>query len=547
MKFKAFIGFGFLLLAGLCLLPIKKIFAETVTTSVIVGNSTPSFTVTPYETVASTSTNPTNVGTTVTFSATATDGNGDNYYLAICKTNAITANTNAAPTCTGGNWCMSGSVTSGSAASCGYGTLIGDTQVNAWYAFACDHSSSSVCTASSQGTGDSGSPFEVNHAPSFTNISNNSPLNPGSTMTWTSAGTDADSDNIRLIACKTSGVAAGACDGGASDTWCTTADTTSNPVCNIGISIPTANTSYLAYVYIFDQHNLAATGANQGIGSSYIVNNVTPVISAITLNGGSAITLNEGDTAPVVLGATITDNNGCSDLSTITSSLYRSAIGYSACDIVGEANNNNCYPAISCSVGGGNTCDGATDASASYNCTAFLKYYADPTDSNTPYTGQSWKNTFKAVDNNSLTDSLEISTGVTLNSLLAMDIGSSLAYGNVSAGQTIDPLNKLTLITATGNVGLDQEVSGTDMSDGQSHTIGVNYQKYALATSTSYSSGISLSTSPTEAELNCTKTNSDVGATKPTYWGISIPVGTFAGSYSGTNTITAVKGESGQW
>lgn len=530
--------------------PTKKVFAESVTTSVIVGNSAPSFSVAPHEVTASTATSPSNVGTTITFAATGTDGNADNYYLAICKTNEISANNQNVPTCIGGNWCISSSTTSGSEAVCDYTTINDNSESNNWFAFVCDYSSSSTCSEYSQGSGDSGSPFEVNHAPSFPTIENNSPLDPGSTMTWSTAigVSDADTnDTVKLVICKTTGVTNASCDGGASDTWCSSNLSSSSPTCDIGISIPTADNSYNAYAYVFDMHNFASGDVNQGVGTSYVVNNTTPVISAISVNGGSAITLNEGDTAPVVLGATITDNNGCGDLSTVTSSLYRSAIGYGTCDSVGEANNNNCYPTLTCSVAGGNTCDGATDPSASYQCTAKLKYYADPTDSNTPYDGQTWKNTFSAVDDDNANDNLEIGTGVVLNSLLAMDIGSSLAYGNVSAGQKNDPLDKLTVITATGNVGLDQELSGTDMDDDNEHYIAVGNQKYSLTASTAYAVGTTLTTSPAEAELNCNKTTTETAATKSTYWGISIPQGTFAGSYSGVNTITAVKGEYAQW
>lgn len=546
---KNVIIFGLLFLA-IIFIPLKKIFAESVTTSVTVGNSTPTFTVQPYETVTSSTSSPTNVGTTVTFTATGTDGNDDNYYLAICKSNSITANNEAVPTCDGGNWCISSSTSSASSTNCGYGTLAGDAESNEWYAFVCDHSTAAVCSSSSQGTGDSGSPFEVNHPPSFPTVSNNTPLDPGSTMTWTTSigASDADTgDTVKLVTCKTAGISAGACDGGASDTWCSSGLGTNNPTCEIGISIPTADTFYNAYVYVFDNHDFASDGSKQGVGSSYVVNNVAPVISAITANGGSPISLSEGDTTPVVLGATITDNNGCSDLSTITGHIYRSGLAPGDCDSGGEADSNDCYPSLTCAVGGGNTCDGATDPSASYQCTSYLEYYADPTDSNTVYDGQTWKDSFEATDDDAASDTLEIGTGVVMNSLLAMDIGSTLAFGSVSAGQTIDPLDKLTIIVATGNVGLDEDLSGTDMDDGDSHTIDVGYQKYSLSASTAYGVGITLTTSATEAELNCAKTTSGVGATKPTYWGISIPGGTFAGEYSGNNTITAVKGESGQW
>lgn len=284
----------YLIFLAVFLLPFKQIFAETIATSVIVGNSAPAFTVQPFETVASTTIAPTNVGSTVTFQATGTDGNSENYYLAICKSNAITANNNGAPTCTGGNWCISSSTTSGSPATCGFGTLQATAESNAWYAFVCDHSPSSSCSTMSQGTvGGDGSPFEVNHPPSFISIGVTTPLNPGSTETWvTTVGTsDADtgaSDTVKLVVCKTTGITNGACDGGASDTWCTGSQVANTPICSIGISIPTSDIGYSAYVYVFDNHNLAATGAVHASASPYTVNNVAPVISAITLNGGSA-------------------------------------------------------------------------------------------------------------------------------------------------------------------------------------------------------------------------------------------------------------------
>jgi len=103
---------------------------------------------------------PTIFGNNVAFTATATDGQSDNYYLAICKTNSIIANNNSAPTCAGGNWCISSSTASGSQASCNYVSQAGDGS-KAWYAFVCDYNASSSCSSSSQGTGNNGSPFYV--------------------------------------------------------------------------------------------------------------------------------------------------------------------------------------------------------------------------------------------------------------------------------------------------------------------------------------------------------------------------------------------------
>jgi hypothetical protein len=536
------------------LLFTREVWADSVTTSVTVGNSAPSFTVNPAESPASDGTTPTNAGSAVTFTATATDSNSENYYLIICKTNSVTATNGGAPTCGGGSWCVSSSTSSGSQATCSYTTLTGDAESNAWFGFVCDgNSSAAACSSSSQGSGSSGSPFKVNHAPAFTAISNNGPANPGGSIVWsTSVGTtdtdtDTASDTVKLVICKTTGLLNGDCDGGASDRWCTGSLAANNPTCTYSVPTPTPDTTYTAYAYVVDSHNFGATGGTQGSTSNFTISNVAPVVSSVTVNGGSDITLTEGTTTAISLTATVTDNNSCQDLSTVTASLYRSGITYTGCDTVGEANNNNCYAVISCSVGGGNTCDGPDDASASYQCTVNVQYYADPTDAGTQYPTETWKDTVKATDNNSATGSTEVSTGVEVNSLVGYDVTTSINYGNLAVGAKNDPLDKITTVTATGNVGLDEELSGTDMSDGSGHTITVGNQKYALAASTSYASGIALTTSPVESELNVQKTTSGTAATKDTYWGLLIPNGTVSGAYSGTNTIVAVKGEIVNW
>jgi prepilin-type N-terminal cleavage/methylation domain-containing protein len=104
---------------------------------------------------------PTVAGNNVTFSANATDNEGDKYYLAICKTNVVTSHPNSAPTCDGGDWCISSITNSGYQATCDYETLNSDTGSHAWYAFACDYDDSSICSSVSQGTGNNGSPFYV--------------------------------------------------------------------------------------------------------------------------------------------------------------------------------------------------------------------------------------------------------------------------------------------------------------------------------------------------------------------------------------------------
>ena len=333
-----------LLTSFFVLIKIFDVNAESVSTAVTVGNSAPTFTAGPAENPASTTASPTNVGSDVTFQATGTDGNGDNYYLILCSTNSVTPVNSGAPTCPATTWCTSTATTSGTQATCNHTAVIGDATSNDWYAFVCDGTSSAACSSSSTGSGDSGSPFEVNHAPGFTAVSNDSPKDPGGTITWSTTSSDTDSDNVKLLVCKTTGITADACDGGGGDTWCSSSFVASNPSCQYNIPSVAPDGANSAYVYIVDSHNFPATGAYQGSDVSFTISNVAPVVSAVTINGGAAINLVESSTKAVTLTATVSDNNSCygGELDTIYGYAYRSGVSYTGCDTAGEANNNYC-------------------------------------------------------------------------------------------------------------------------------------------------------------------------------------------------------------
>ena len=108
----------------------------------------------------SSKTNPTQTGNEVTFTATATDPNGDDYYLAICKSGIITPNGKKPPTCDGGAWAVSNfAVKSSTAEILVYEVKEKDVGVNEWYAFVCDAVKEGGCSGANQGEGESGSPF----------------------------------------------------------------------------------------------------------------------------------------------------------------------------------------------------------------------------------------------------------------------------------------------------------------------------------------------------------------------------------------------------
>jgi len=107
---------------------------------------------------------PVTIGSTVTFTGTASDDD-DNWYLAICKTNLI--NAGSPPTCdTSQTFCVSSSaVASSSQNSCDWGS--DEVSVLDWYAFACDDAASNPACSDAD---TANSPLTVN-APAVFSIS----------------------------------------------------------------------------------------------------------------------------------------------------------------------------------------------------------------------------------------------------------------------------------------------------------------------------------------------------------------------------------------
>ena len=133
-----------------------------------------------------------------------------------------------------------------------------------------------------------------------------------------------------------------------------------------------------------------------------------------------------------------------------------------------------------------------------------------------------------------------------MNSYLAMSLATgynTIAYGSVAAGSNMSTLSTETRTEMGGNVSIDVSLSGTDMQTADTlHTIALANQKYGLgASAPAWASGTVMSGSPVHTDLNSGKSGYSGLATKPVWWGINIPAAQFAGSYTGTNTITATK------
>ena len=132
------------------------------------SNTVPSISTGPSDNNSS-SGNKAGIGQNITFTATATDTEGDNYYLLVCnKTGSATPGTSAAPTCPSGatQLAVSDSIASAAQATAIYGVTSSDAPgAYDWYAFVCDNKASgALCSSVSTGTGsdaDNDSPYWV--------------------------------------------------------------------------------------------------------------------------------------------------------------------------------------------------------------------------------------------------------------------------------------------------------------------------------------------------------------------------------------------------
>lgn len=539
-----------------------------ITTQVTVGNSAPTFTAGPTESAPGLSGGTSNScggaavsGATITFSATGTDSNTHSYYFLVCSTSSVTppGTAGALPTCAATAFCNSGAtaIASGTATSCTYNSSSTTAWSTAWYGIVCDNYAANQLCTSSQGSGNSGSPLYVNHPPAFP-TSSVSPTsgNPGTTFNWaTSTGAlDIDGHDFKLLVCKTNAMSSSTCTGGE---WCNQTKTggTNNPTCGITATAPYADYVYDAYPYIVDTCGLASSGAAQGVNRAFTVNNVAPSVASVTLNGGAAISLAESTTTAVSMTASVTDNNGCTalpsgnEINNVKGYLYRSSVTYATCDTAGEANNNNCYPEVSCSAG---TC---TNGVTTYTCSASLQHYADPTVVNTLFPSDTWLDTIKATDDDSATGTAQVAAGVELNTTIGGNTAESgLDYGTLVVGGENAPLDRTLTHNPTGNVGIDVKLKANTATMCTNYAtctggtpIAIGNQKYALTSSVSWASGVALTTSAVEAEVNVQKQTSSTVPTKQTWWGMQIPSSILPGVYNGLNVVTYVLGETTGW
>lgn len=583
--------FAFVFLFNAGKTELLKVEAQTATTTITVLNTPPQWITLAHEEFESSSSTPTNSGTAISWVAVAENNGGAPYYLIVCSTNATpTIPVSGQPYCNGGvQWGVSTSTVESTQARVSTTT----TEVGAfagevlpWFAWVCDNDPVNPrCNNTySQGiNATNSSPFHVNFRPTLTNVTSNSPVDPGAVLTFNSTSTDGNvvrgPDDIFLYVCNgndfvpstrscVSGVLAS-----------TSVGVNTDAAASFTLPSVIRDDVYDAYVFIVDEYNHGGQGGVHATNEGFTVNNVAPTVASgmISINGGTNISLSvpAGETTGYTLTFETSDANSCRNASNNPEmvanqvALFRTSFGTSTCTgLAGSYNANSCYPSgvgaavwnLSCTAST-TSCSGSSDPTQLWSCTFPLWFVADPTDGSSPYSADTWSAAIAGVDDNNATGTATIgATPVEVLSFPAIDLlTAEIPYGALEPGENTGTLDATTTILSVGNTGLNQNVEGEAMCPGfsvgspcgNSATSTIPDFKQEFATSSvSYNSGFDLSSStPQLLELRVPKTTSTSTPNNGvTYWGIEVPIAiTTAGAYTGLNTFYAVTSGAAFW
>ncbi|MDQ5951114.1 MAG: MotA/TolQ/ExbB proton channel, partial [Patescibacteria group bacterium] len=260
-----------------------------------------------------------------------------------------------------------------------------------------------------------------------------------------------------------------------------------------------------------------------------------PSLDTLTLNGGDEINLTPGTTTVVMATTTVVDFNGYTDLAHATATIYRSGVGASC-----TADENNCFILTT----ENNKCNftNCSGNSCELICQAEIPFHADPTDYGT-YEGQEWLAYAEVEDTGDGYD-FASAPGVELFALRALQVDSLINYGSLEADSNTGANNASTTITNLGNVAINVDIEGTDLSDGGASSIPAEQQKVSTSTFT-YSACVSCvqlsSSSAVTLDINLSKPSVvNPPVETDVFWGIAIPFGINSVPHTGTNIFTPI-------
>jgi hypothetical protein len=425
-----------------------------------------------------------------------------------------------------------------------------------------------MCSASSQGSGDSGSPFAVNQHGAFGTVTvtdiTDGTIAPGDTLKFKLAqGTIIAGSNINMYICDNATASfdysTDSCTGGTMICSATNVNPTSaDAVCTGGaglVSVPTAHGDYGFKVYVEDSVSNSAIGNNS---QTYTVIDVPPTLVSYTATDTPVIPAGGSDT--VDFSASISDANGDGDVSAVEGILFDATpITLSSGTCPGAVTNEqNCYIVPTCTIsdvstaGTGKTATG-TDALLTASCQATVWFNANPSDN--------WEVHVNPTDSiGKETGFIDSNVNLINPELSGIDmVQTSITYGIIELGSA--SARQITTMKNMGNIAIDVMVSGSDMCIGSysatcpSSYIPVANQKwYHLDNDFNWSapaagpgpytlvntaSGTGDSTGCLNRDIAVRTAHDSSSTDESIWWRLKIPETQATGSYAGQNVFTS--------
>ncbi len=198
------------------------------------------------------------------------------------------------------------------------------------------------------------------------------------------------------------------------------------------------------YRYQVRATNATGDGAYSAIAETTTASaNVLPVASAASIDAGATnVILTENAAKTVTCTATVTDDNGFADITSVEARLYETTQG-----APGTADDNFRYI-----LAGDAQCvpsDGA-DLTETYTCAFSVQFFADPAE---------WTCLVTPSDGGGAgTTSADT---ITVDALNALNVAASIDYGSLGLGSNSGASPIAVLVTNTGNTLMDPQVSSS--------------------------------------------------------------------------------------
>jgi hypothetical protein len=228
-----------------------------------------------------------------------------------------------------------------------------------------------------------------------------------------------------------------------------------------------------------------------------------PIITNIAIQ--EIINLNPGNTKTITCNATIEDENGADDITSVNATLHREKI------LDFEQNNNNVYINNSCSL------ISSSENIAEYSCDFNVYYYAE---------NGTWHCNVTSLDQQGLTNNNYENT--TIDTLYAINLSSLiLEYGEIPTNDLSE--EKILEVQNIGNMPLTVFVRGYAGSEPEqnysmicdnSETIPLENQRYSTIADTDFNEKNGLTSTFQEIINNMQKQTTETMISQNTYWNL---------------------------